>query len=149
MTQYGMFTEQIFNNHNGPKVAVSLKWCHTLLWRHNGPGSVSNHQPRDCLFNRLFRRRVKEDIKAPRHWPLCGEFTGEFPAQMASNAENDSISWRHHELSGTRAIIILQFWWANAMSKLSVIIRGKPNVTWEVRGTHAEHTLEWDKPASR
>ena len=25
--------------------------------------------------------------------------TGEFPAQMASNAENVSIWWRHHELS--------------------------------------------------
>ena len=24
--------------------------------------------------------------------------TGEFPAQMASNAENVSIWWRHHEL---------------------------------------------------
>ena len=24
--------------------------------------------------------------------------TGEFPAQMASNAENVSISWRHHEI---------------------------------------------------
>ena len=33
---------------------------------------------------------IKETIKAPRLWPLCGEFTrdGEFPAQMASNAEN-------------------------------------------------------------
>ena len=42
---------------------------------------------------------MKENIKAPpRHWPLCGEFTGtgEFPAQMASNAENVSIWWRHH-----------------------------------------------------
>ena len=40
----------------------------------------------------------KENIKAPRHWPLCKEFpgTGEFPAQMASNAENVSILWRHH-----------------------------------------------------
>ena len=29
---------------------------------------------------------------------LCGEFTvtGKFPAQMASNAENVSIWWRHH-----------------------------------------------------
>ena len=25
--------------------------------------------------------------------------TGEFPAQMASNAENDLIWWRHHDLS--------------------------------------------------
>ena len=41
---------------------------------------------------------MKENTKAPRHWPLCGEFTGtgEFPAQRASNAENVSIWWRHH-----------------------------------------------------
>ena len=31
-----------------------------------------------------------------RHWPLCGKFTGEFPAQKASNAETVSIWWRHH-----------------------------------------------------
>ena len=37
--------------------------------------------------------QIKENIKVPRHWPLCGEF----PAQMASNAENVSIRWRHHE----------------------------------------------------
>ena len=37
-------------------------------------------------------------IKAPRHWPLCGELTGtdEFPAQTVSNAVNVSIWWRHH-----------------------------------------------------
>ena len=39
--------------------------------------------------------QIKENIKAPRHLALCGEFTGEFPAQMASNAENVSIWWRH------------------------------------------------------
>ena len=45
------------------------------------------------------------NIKAPRHWPLCGEFTGssEFPAQMASNAENVSIWWRHHGVWSWRA----------------------------------------------
>ena len=43
----------------------------------------------------------KKNIKAPRHWPLCGEFTGtgEFPAQMASYAENVSFWWRHHVLN--------------------------------------------------
>ena len=40
--------------------------------------------------------QIKQNIKAPRHWPVCGEFTGEFPAQMAINAENVSIWWRHH-----------------------------------------------------
>ena len=41
-----------------------------------------------CLLNPFFQAQIKENIKAPRHWPLCGEFTGEeFSAQMASNAE--------------------------------------------------------------
>ena len=44
------------------------------------------------LFTQPFiRMQIKKTIKAPRHWPLCGEFTGDFPAQMASNAENVSI----------------------------------------------------------
>ena len=34
-----------------------------LQWRHNGLGSVSNHQPHDCLLNRLFRRRSKKTTK--------------------------------------------------------------------------------------
>ena len=49
------------------------------------------------VYSAVYSGADKENIKAPRHWPLCGEFTGtgEFPAQMASNAENVSISWRH------------------------------------------------------
>ena len=72
-----------------------------LLWRHNGRDGVSNHQPHDCLLSILFRHR-SENVKAPRHWPLCGELTGErwIPAQMASNAENVSIWWRHHDTNG-------------------------------------------------
>ena len=31
-----------------------------LHWRHNGHDGVSNHQPHDCLLNRLFRRRSKK-----------------------------------------------------------------------------------------
>ena len=49
----------------------------SLQWRHNEHDRVSNHQSHDCLLNRLIRRRSKENIKAPRHWPLCGEFTGD------------------------------------------------------------------------
>ena len=44
-------------------------------WRHNEPDGVSNHQPHNCLPNRLFRHRSKKTSK--RHWPLCGEFTGD------------------------------------------------------------------------
>ena len=70
----------------------------SLQWRHNGSDSVSNHQPHDCFLNRLFRRRSKKTSKL-RVTGLCAgnsPGTGEFPAQMASNAENVSIWWRHH-----------------------------------------------------
>ena len=36
---------------------------HSLRWRQNGRNSVSNHQPHDCLFNRLFRRRSRKTSK--------------------------------------------------------------------------------------
>ena len=69
-----------------------------LRWRHNERDSVSNHQPRDGLLSCLFRRRSKKTSKL-RVTGLCvgnSPGTGEFPAQMASNAENVSIWWRHH-----------------------------------------------------
>ena len=65
---------------------LSLQWCH------NEHDDVSNLKPHDCLLNRLFKAQIKENTKALRHWPV----TGEFPTQMASNAENVSIWWRHH-----------------------------------------------------
>ena len=64
-----------------------------LQWRHNERDGVSNHQPHDCLLNCLFRRRSKRTSKL-RVTGLCVEnspVTGEFPAQMASNAENTSF----------------------------------------------------------
>ena len=70
----------------------------SLQWRHNVRDSVSNHQPRDCLLKRLFRRRSKKTSKL-RVTGLCAgnsPVTGEFPAKMASNVENVSIWWRHH-----------------------------------------------------
>ena len=70
----------------------------SLRWRHNGHDCVSNHQRHDCLLNRLFRRRSKKTSKL-RVTGLCAgnsPGTGEFPTQMASNAENVSIWWRHH-----------------------------------------------------
>ena len=70
----------------------------SLRWRHNGRDSVLNHQPPDCLLNRLFRSKSKKTSKL-RVTGLCAgnsTGTGEFPAQIASNAENVSIWWRHH-----------------------------------------------------
>ena len=70
----------------------------TLQWRHNGQDSVSNHQPHDCLPNRLFRRRSKKasKLRVTGLWAGNSPGTGEFSAQRASNAEYVSIRWRHH-----------------------------------------------------
>ena len=53
----------------------------TLRWRQNGRDSVSNHQPHDCLLNRLFRRRSNKTSKL-RVTGLCARNspgTGDFP----------------------------------------------------------------------
>ena len=56
----------------------------TLQWRHNRRDGVSNHQPHDCLRNRLFRRRSKRtsklrvtglctgnsSVNSPHKWPI-------------------------------------------------------------------------------
>ena len=55
--------------------------------------------PVSRLFTQPFiQAQIKENIKAPRHWPLWGEFTDDLwvPPQRASDAENVSIWWRHH-----------------------------------------------------
>ena len=58
------------------------------------------------VYSIFIQTQIKENIKAPRHWPLCGEFTGtgEFPAQRASYAENVSIWWRHHAMMISRHV---------------------------------------------
>ena len=72
----------------------------TLQWRHNGRDGVSNHQPRDCFLNRLFRRRSKKTSKL-RVTGLCAgtsPATGEFSTQRASNAEMfpfDDVIMKH------------------------------------------------------
>ena len=48
------------------------------------------------VYSAVFQAQMTENIKAPRHWRLWWEFTGEFPSQRASNTENVSIWKRHH-----------------------------------------------------
>ena len=79
---------------------IVQKRCNSsaYAWCHIGRDSVSNHQPHNCLLNRLFRHRSKKTSKL-RVTGLCAGnslVTSEFPAQMASKAENVSIWWHHH-----------------------------------------------------
>ena len=68
----------------------------------NGRDSVRLKSPASRLFTESFiQTQIKENMKAPRHLPFAGNLpgTGEFPAQLASNAENVSIWWRHHGIT--------------------------------------------------
>ena len=48
-----------------------------LQWRHNERDGVSK-SPAARLFTQPFiQAQIKENKEAPRHWPLCGEFTGD------------------------------------------------------------------------
>ena len=66
---------------------IRNRWCdlrvriesmsNTLQWRHYGRDGVSNHQPHDCLLNRLFMCRSKK-ISKLRLTGLCArEFSGD------------------------------------------------------------------------
>ena len=74
----------------------------SLQWRHNGHDGVSNHQPHNCLLNRLFRRRSQKTSKlrvtdlctgnspvnSPHKWPVTRKM---FPL-------DDVILWRSGNL---------------------------------------------------
>ena len=79
-------------------------------------GAMASHitSLTSVLLNRLYRRRSKKTSKF-RVTGLCAgnsPVTGEFPAQMASNAENVPIWWRHHERmkNGMRVNTLLASW---------------------------------------
>ena len=55
-----MLTKQIDRKLHG---SYREEITRTLQWRHNARDGVSNHQPRHCLLNRLFRRRSKKTSK--------------------------------------------------------------------------------------
>ena len=85
--------------HKDASAHSSDHMLRTLQWRHTERDGLPNHQPHDSLLSLFIRRRSKKTSK------LCvtglcegnSPVTGEFPAQRASNAENVSIWWRHHE----------------------------------------------------
>ena len=78
-------------------VSVTVFLCHYCDVIMGAMASqITSH---DCLLNRSLRRRSKKTSKL-RVTGLCAgnsPVTGEFPAQMTSNAENVSIWWRHHD----------------------------------------------------
>ena len=72
-----------------PELCTQFVFCYILLWvdtdrlklyiHYNDVilGSIASPIISSQVFTQLFiQMQIKESIKAPRHWPLCGEFTG-------------------------------------------------------------------------
>ena len=100
MFHHWNFSVNIGSNSLPWNFLVSGLHSHITVTSYNERDGVSNHLRLECLPNRLFRRRSNEASKL-RVSGLCegnSPVTKEFPAQRASNAENVSIWWRHHEL---------------------------------------------------
>ena len=106
-------------------ITGTSKWTR---WRLKSPASQ--------LFNQKFiKAQIKENIKAPRHWPLWGEF----PAQRTSNAENVSIWWRHHGLSTPD---IGRYPWPWPTTDIFPTSNPNPNrISWHT--SDIDHTSRW------
>ena len=99
--QYSKSNRILIKSHS---IIYPMEYAHISQGRHYNDvimGTMaSQYQPHQCLLNRLFGRRSMKTPKL-RVTGLCAgnsPGTGEFPAQMTSNAENVSIWWRHHVL---------------------------------------------------
>ena len=58
-----MHIETQSGNYNSCNCTRVLCFNMSFQWRHNGRDGVPNHEPHDCLLNRLFRRRSKKTPK--------------------------------------------------------------------------------------
>ena len=99
---------QISSNHgirfNEMSTTSSLEKSPILIWwrmHHSGVimgAMASQITSLTIVYSPFIQAQIKENIKAPRHWPLCRKFTGDrwIPRTNDSNAENVSIWWRHH-----------------------------------------------------
>ena len=122
-------------------------------WRLKSPASP-------LLAHLLVRAQIKENIKAPRHWPLCREFTGVRWAQKANNAENVSIGWRHHVPTGlgyTRCpskmhlklhIREISFFWNCALNTNKLRNLGLKSVSYDRRPSTVRRRLDIDPTVS-
>ena len=63
-----MMAYQVLDDAVKPPLNITMT-SYRARWRLKSPASRLFTQP-------FVQAQIKENIKAPRHWPLCGEFTG-------------------------------------------------------------------------
>ena len=85
-------------------------WYQQLQWRHNGRNGVSNHQPLNCLLNRLCRRTSNKTSK--HRWPVNSPHKGPvmrkmFPFDvviMITEKQVNGLLWHFQDMSGMTQI---------------------------------------------
>ena len=95
---------QLDLKRNGLPYTVDTPYCtvqyntmnSSLQWRHNWCDGVSNHQPHDCVLNRLFRHRSK--LRVTGRYVGNSPVTGEFSTMVADGpwafgAEHLRVQW--------------------------------------------------------
>ena len=78
-------------NHQSAPIITMTSWC--VRWRLKSPASRLFSQP-------IIQTQIKENIKAPRRWPLCGEFTGDRPVTRKMFPFDDVIMVKDMTLWG-------------------------------------------------
>ena len=87
--EYKLQKYQISITMNWTSSFTIPKYCVIMHYNDITMGSIASQiTSLTIVYSAIIRAQIKENIKAPRHWPLRGEFTGEFPTKMACYAEN-------------------------------------------------------------
>ena len=81
------------------------------------------------VYSTVYSDAIKENIKAPHHWPLCGEFTGDRWISRTNGQlrGNVSIWWRHHGFllnpqPGHMYQVCTHSWWHHQMDTFSSLL---------------------------
>ena len=99
--------------HTIYRLLAKLLFRDLARFGHYGEATWTPWHPSDCLFNSLFTLMTKKTSAfcMTYDWPFVGGGGGgdhqwqvnntpvraRFPSQISSNAESNSMSWRHHE----------------------------------------------------
>ena len=108
---YLQFTiSSVIGNKHIFKIATQM--ARTLRWRSIRHGGVSNRQPHlTIVYSTVYSGADQRKHQSSASLAFVrgnSPGTGEFPAQMASNAENISIWWRHHgSMTWSTHVVIL------------------------------------------
>ena len=127
---------------------------HTYTFRHHDNdvimGAIASQitrQPHDCLLNSKKTSKLRVTGLCAGNSPG----TGEFPAQMASHAENVSIWWRHHDekdrrLCSYHIIVIGQLIISLSPGRCGCHLKSvnfKHNLGNDISSIQVNITLEW------